>query len=71
MKSKVSRTPATATLDDQALARPRGFGRAQGHREWMREDPLGQEVGQAESKTDFLAFKERARVGVEKEKEIK
>lgn len=71
MKSKGSRTPATATLDDQALARPRGFGRAQGHREWMREDPLGQEVGQAESKTDFLAFKERVRVGVEKEKEIK
>ena len=67
MKSKGSRTPATA-LDDQALARPRGFGRAQGHREWRREDALGPEVEQAESKTDFLAFKERARVGVEKER---
>ena len=71
MKSKGSRTPGTAAVDDQALARPRGFSAAQGHRVWMREDPTGQEVGKAESKTDFLAFKERAGVGVEKEKEIK
>lgn len=45
MKPKVYLTQVTTVPGNQVLRRPRGLSGAQGHREWMKEDLLGQEQG--------------------------